>query len=107
MFHSSGRSPRRSQGKSSAPPPPAPVHFSRGAETIRAVVAPGGPLAGGSESYVLGFFFPFFSGLTRRRHPLPLFGLSAALRLTLFIPCDGPRTLPHHICHHPLFLSPR
>src|SRR5258708_19586488 len=105
MFHSSGRSPRRSQGKSSAPPPPAPVHFSRGAETIRAVVAPGGPLAGGSESSVLRFFFPFFPGLPRRRHCLAICGVSAALwgiYIILFIGADN---LLHPFFPHHLFLS--
>src|SRR5260370_13228310 len=105
MFHSSGRSPRRSQGKSSAPPPPAPVHFSRGAETIRAVVAPGGPLAGGSESSVLRFFFPFFPELPPRRHPLSICGVSAALAGSYMIFFIRPDHLLRHVVAPPAFLS--
>src|SRR5260370_14532500 len=105
MFHSSGRSPRRSQGKSSAPPPPAPVHFSRGAETIRAVVAPGGPLAGGSESSVLRFFFPFFAGLSRRRHRFAIRGVSATLRVIYIILFIGADNLLHQVVPHHVLLS--
>src|SRR2546422_7201019 len=54
-----------------------PVLFSRGAGTIRVGAAPSGPLAGGSESSVLRFFFPLFAGFSRRCHRFAIRGVSA------------------------------
>src|SRR2546427_9914989 len=105
MFHSIGRSPRRSQAKSSGPLPLAPVHFSRGAGTIRVGTAPGGPLAGGSESSVLRFFFPLFAGFSRRRHRFAIRGVSAALRVIYIILFIGADNLLHLVVPHHVFLS--
>src|SRR5258708_9916739 len=105
MFRSNGQSSRRSQGRLSGSLPPAPVHFSLGAETIRAGPAPGGPLAGGSKSSLLRFFYSFFAGLSRRRRRFAIRRVYAALRviyIILFISTDN---LLHHVVPPNCFLS--
>src|SRR5258708_12388317 len=105
MFRSNGQSSRRSQGRLSGSLPPAPVHFSLGAETIRAGPAPGGPLAGGSKSSLLRFFYSFFAGLSRRRRRFAIRRVSAALRVIYIILFIGADDLLHQVVPHHVLLS--
>src|SRR5258708_32415076 len=105
MFRSNGQSPRRLLGKLSGSLPPAPVHFSLGAETIRAGPAPGGPLAGGSKSSLLRFFLSFFAGLSRRRPRFSLRRVSPALREIDIILFISTHNLLHQVVPTNVFLA--